>query len=80
MFEDVDRFERCEMHHLVKIESIMARQEQNLFLDWREMFEKSMTYKKPFFVNSDVVRDDDDYREIYVAPIFARSGRQIFCI
>lgn len=39
------------------------------------MLEKVMTYKKPFFVNSDVVRDDEDYRNIYIAPVFSRSGR-----
>ena len=58
----------------------MARREPEIFYDWRMMFEKTLTYKKPFLVNSDVVREDDHYRDIYVAPVFSRSGRQIFCI
>lgn len=56
------------------------KKEVEVFKDWRILFEKQLTYKKPFFINSGVVREMKDYRNIYVAPVFSRSGRQIFVI
>mmetsp|Transcript_37489 Transcript_37489/g.49291 ORF Transcript_37489/g.49291 Transcript_37489/m.49291 type:complete len:153 (+) Transcript_37489:1338-1796(+) len=78
---EIDEFEKCEAHHLNQIEEEMATREKEVFFDWKVMFEKVLPYKKPFFVNSQYVRDmKKDYKEIYIAPVFARSGRHIFVI
>lgn len=58
----------------------MKKREPEVFFDWQILFEKQLKYKKPFFINSDVARENPNYRDIYVAPVFSRSGRQIFCI
>ena len=62
------------------IEEVMKKLEPEVFSNWQALFEKNLHYKKPFFINSDVVRDYNNYREIYIAPVFAKSGRQLFVI
>lgn len=57
------------------IDEVLKKKEAEVFKDWRVLFEKQLKYKKPFFVNSDVVREMENYRDIYIAPVFARSGR-----
>lgn len=37
------------------------------------------SYKKPFFVNSEEVKDLS-FDQVYIAPVFAKSGRQCFVI
>ena len=59
----------------------MVKKEPEVFKDWRTLFEKQLTYKKPFFINSELVRNfKNGYHQIYILPVFARSGRQIFTI
>ena len=77
---DVEDFKYCEAHHLFEIEMQMVRREKEVFLFWQDMFERKIAYKKPFFVNSDCIRYSNAYREIYLAPVFAKSGRHIFVI
>ena len=84
MFADdsiIENFEECTIYHIQLIEDMLKKREPEIFNDgWQALFEKQLKYKKPFLVNSDVVREFQNYREIYVAPVFARSGRQVFVI
>ena len=78
---DITKFEMCESYHLNCIEEAMKKREPEIFDDWQSLFEEQCKYRKPFFINSDLVRNmKSQYREIYVAPCFARSGRQTFVI
>lgn len=61
------------------LEEHIKRKTAELFIDWQGAFERLFAYKKPFVVNSDVVQHLD-YHDIYLAPIFAKSGRQMFAI
>ena len=79
-FSDVEKFEELQGHHLFHLEKEMARREDIIYENWQKSFEKVLPYKKPFFVNSDCVRDSMDHRNIFVAPAFSRSGRHIFVI
>lgn len=49
------------------------------FGEWHAALEKVFTYKKPFFVNSNEVKDLK-FDQIYIMPVFAKSGRQAFVI
>ena len=72
---EIEKFEECQAYHLNVIDDMIKKREPKIFLDWRMNFEKTLAYKKPFFINSDAVRNMKNYRDIYVAPVFARSGR-----
>lgn len=47
---------------------------QTRYSNWQQAMERVFMYKKPFFVNSNEVRNYP-FDQIYVAPIFAKSGR-----
>ena len=51
----------------------------NRFSEWQEALERTFMYKKPFFINSNEVKCKN-FQEVYVMPVFAKSGRQTFVI
>lgn len=70
----IEKFEECTQHHLKVMDAHIKEKKAELFCDWQHSFEKTLSYKKPFFVNSDVIKNLD-FDEVYVAPVFAKSGR-----
>ena len=44
------------------IQDYRREKELEVFKDWRDKFEKQLKYKKPFLINSDVVRDMQGYQ------------------
>jgi len=76
----ITQFELCNSYHLHLLERSIRQKELFLFENWQDKFESTLSHKKPFFVNSEVIRNEADYRKIYIAPIFSKSGRQMFVI
>ena len=55
-YSDVDKFEELTINHMRKFtEGKKAREKEVFATSWKSMFDKVMSYKKPFFVNSESV-------------------------
>ena len=75
----IEEFDKCTKHHFTLMDAYIKERKLELYFDWKIALTNCFTYKKPFFVNSEAVKDLS-FDEIYMSPVFAKSGRQTFVI
>ena len=75
----VDNLEECMEGHFKQMNAYIKARKEWLYTDWKSQLEKTWQYKKPTLFNSEAVRELG-IDEIYIAPVFVKSGRQFFVI
>ena len=70
----IEKFEHCTEHHFKEMDKYIENTSMDKFFDWETALEHAFSYKKPFFVHSDIVRRMS-FKDIYIAPVYAKSGR-----